>query len=656
MQGLQHLNTIIIDMAQYFNNSELQMSACKAIYIIAQHHGNADNHIGAEGSCEAVIAAILKYPADTDIAKWGWYAVSALAQCKPVHNFVNDNNITRLCDAGVCSMIVRVMNKYSNDSNIALQILQTVSSVVWSDSGIRDTLIALGVCDAMQNNLAYAQAYCEAVYSLALDSIDGKQKLVDAGAMDALTDILHWHEMSAHVITVACRALKALVHDSNEYAVRVINADIHTKLVCALNKHINKQGVAVAGCQAIYNLALDDDSHRVKLGDAGACELLAECAKTHSNNTVVLIAAFEAMRQLARHNKTNGDKFNGAKVHISVINAITDHMSNAELVWYGCLVLVTLSCYATTDVSIDMLSTVGNDGACDVLLKVFEEHSDSVDTVECACLIVQNLSASNDTNRVKLGDCGLCEVVVGVLKANASSEVMTAAVCGAIQNLALRNDANSAKLGVAGACELLAEVSKTHSNNTAALIVVYRAMSQLVGSIVANGNELTVAKAHISVVSAITQYMTNADLVEAGCLVLSNLALHRSTKMIMGNDGVCDIPPKVITRYINTTDTLIVQYACNIVRNLAVHYGNSVKLGDAGACEVIVLALGQHTRSAAVAFSGCYAIYQLNGNCANRDKLEAAGVHSVINSVIRDHAGNQLVLEAAQLALAELSS
>eukprot|EP00953_Heterococcus_sp_UTEX-ZZ885_P009002 5338-Heterococcus_DN1.PRE.1 len=211
-KGLQQLNTIIIDMAQYFDNIELQISACKAIHVIAQHHGNADNHIGAEGSCEAVISAILKYSTNASIAKWGWLAVSALIQCKPVHHFVNDNNITRLCDAGVCSMLKPALNSYSNDSNITLQILQTVNSMACSDSGIRDTLIAVGACEAIctlsglgQNNLAYAQAYCEAVYGLALDSTDGKHKSVNAGVIEALTDILHWHKTSADVITVVCR-------------------------------------------------------------------------------------------------------------------------------------------------------------------------------------------------------------------------------------------------------------------------------------------------------------------------------------------------------------------------------------------------------------------------------------------------------------------
>eukprot|EP00953_Heterococcus_sp_UTEX-ZZ885_P036668 18872-Heterococcus_DN1.PRE.1 len=796
-EGLQQLNTIIIDMAQYFNNSELQMSACKAIHMIAQHHGNADNHIGAEGSCEAVIATILKYPTNTDIAKWGWYAVSALIQCKPVHNLVNDNNITRLCDAAC------------------------------SDSGIRDTLITGGACEdtsisyrQRNGDTACAHAYCEAVYRLALDSIDGKQKLVDAGTIEALTHILHRHKTSADVITVACKAVRAL---------RAINADSCAKMLCALNEHIDIQGVAVAGCQAIHNLALNNDSNRVKLGDAGACELLAECAKTHSNNTIVLIDAFKAMDQLSYLNKANGNKLGRAKVHVSVISAMALYMGNAELVKYGCSVLDWFSCHSTTK----MLTTMGNDGLCEILPKIMRTYMNNADTLilECACILVQNL-AFNDDNKDRLCDAGVCKLLAKVAKVHSDHAVMLTAVframdllahyhsangdklnrakvhisainaitlhmgnaelvkygcavlvelsnhgtievrtamgndgacevlpkvirtyinisdtliveyaCDIVQNLALDNDNNRVKLGDAGACKLLVKVAKTHSNNTVVLIAVYEAIGQLAYLNKANGDELNWAKLHVGVINAIRLYMNNAELVEAGCAVLIRLSCHGTTEMktTMGNDGACDIPLKVITRYINNADTLIVQFACKIVRhlthdndsnrvrmgdagacellagvlkvytgsetiteaacyaignlavsddnsaklgdagacelvvgvlkanassetitaaacgaihNLVLNDGNKVKLGDAGACEAIVHALRPHIRSEAVALPWCRAIYNLvHHNSANGDKLNVAEVRTLIKSVIKYHAGKQLILQAAQRAL-----
>jgi hypothetical protein len=56
-------------MAVCFDYCDLQKSACKAIHMIAQKYSDAGVYLGAEGACEAVIAAILKYSISTSIAK-----------------------------------------------------------------------------------------------------------------------------------------------------------------------------------------------------------------------------------------------------------------------------------------------------------------------------------------------------------------------------------------------------------------------------------------------------------------------------------------------------------------------------------------------------------------------------------------------------------
>jgi hypothetical protein len=424
-QDTSECSAILDIMQKYHDDAEVQQLACAAIHMIAQKDPQAGDNLGREGACKAVIAAILKHTTSRDLVTWGLSAVLSLAKCKPVHIYsVGDVNITRPRDDGVCSMIVLALTKYSNDGNIAPQILQIVNSLACSDSGIRDTLIAGGACEAIcissesrQSNLAYAQAYCEAVYSLALDSVDGKQTLFDAGAIEALEDILHWHK-SADVITGACKAVKALVDDSNEHAVRMINAASCSKLVWALTPHIDNPEVAAAVCQAIQTLALNDVTNRFKLGKFAICECLAEAAKTHSNSTVVLTAVYTALDQLAANNKTYPDP----DVHISVINAITEHIDNAELVRTGCSVLIRLLEHDRTE----MMCTVANDGLYDILPKILKKHINSSGVVCNACLIIQYL-AHYKHNRVKLGDAGAYQAVIGVLTNSNNAEAIEAA-------------------------------------------------------------------------------------------------------------------------------------------------------------------------------------------------------------------------------------
>eukprot|EP00953_Heterococcus_sp_UTEX-ZZ885_P007810 4694-Heterococcus_DN1.PRE.1 len=172
------------------------------------------------------------------------------------------------------------------------------------------------------------------------------------------------------------------------------------------------------------------------------------------------------MDQLSDSNKPNAIILNSAKVHISVIDAITEYMGNAELVEIGCSLLFNLSCNST----IEMDTTMGNGGLCELLPKVITAYINNADTlIVCyACMIVCNLAMTaelklklGDAGACELGDAGACELIVEVLKANISSETITAAACGAIKILAV-NDTNTVKLGDAGACELVVEVLKAN--------------------------------------------------------------------------------------------------------------------------------------------------------------------------------------------------
>eukprot|EP00953_Heterococcus_sp_UTEX-ZZ885_P011409 6601-Heterococcus_DN1.PRE.4 len=96
-QRLQQLNAIIIDMATYFNDSEIQTLACKAIHVIAQKNPQAGDYLGREGACEAVIAVIMKHDTVELVARCGWCAVLALTCCKAADILaVGDDNIKRL--------------------------------------------------------------------------------------------------------------------------------------------------------------------------------------------------------------------------------------------------------------------------------------------------------------------------------------------------------------------------------------------------------------------------------------------------------------------------------------------------------------------------------------------------------------------------------
>jgi hypothetical protein len=145
-QRLQQFNTIIIDMAQFLDSSELQKSACKAVHMIANKCSHAGDYLGAEGTCEAVIAALFKHPTNTSVAKWGLSAVTALVQCKPVHiHAIDDDNSARLHDAGVCNTIATIMQKSGSNREVLIHAYKAMSELFNVSSATATRLLQAGV-------------------------------------------------------------------------------------------------------------------------------------------------------------------------------------------------------------------------------------------------------------------------------------------------------------------------------------------------------------------------------------------------------------------------------------------------------------------------------------------------------------------------------
>jgi hypothetical protein len=477
VQCVQGLDTIVIDMAEYFNNSKVQKAACKAIHMIAQKDEYAGDYLGREGACEAIIAAILKHCMDSEVVYWGLLAVSALALCDFLGAIGAHKNVIMLSDAGACGMIATVMQRHSGDTA---------------------------------------------------------------------------------VLTSAC--------------------------------------TAVSKCTS------------------------------HSAQAVKLVEA---------------------SVHISVINAITQHMDNAELVKYGCAALADM-----TRCNTEMRIALGNGGICEVLPKVLIQHIDNSEIVHFACNAVQDLAACHDTN-IKLGNCNACKAVVDALKANNSNEDMSILVCNAIYNLTLNGD-TTAKLVKACVCAVLATTMQKHSDKTLVLRPACKAMYRLTQDNAIDVAKLVQAGVHITVINAMKHHMPvgNVDLINHGCAVLARLSYHSTTDMkaTMGNDGLCEVMFQVLWTHFCNPD--IVLNACMTIRCLAVCDFNSVKLGDCGACKAVVDALAVHIGDVDVVGAGCGAVEMLAAhNKANRNKLKAAGVRTELYSVLKLHSGHPELVSMAQRAL-----
>jgi hypothetical protein len=524
------------------------------------------------------------------------------------------------------------------------------------DAGVLTSVI--GAITQHINNAELVKLCCTVLYRLlAENTTDINTELNQARVWELLPNIITAHINSSDILYSACMTVQYLA-TCDDTRVKLGHYGACEAVVDAAKANINNVGIARAGCNAIYNLTLYEDN-KVKLGEAGACELLATILQEHSNNQMALLAVYKAMDQLALSNRANAAKLEYANVHVSVIKAITQHMGKVELARHGCLVLARLSYHSTTD-----MKTMINDGLCGVLPMVLLTYIGNSDVVLNAFIAVQKLANLNrHASAVKLGECGVCKAVVDAWKVYTNDEAIAAAGCKAVQQLVLNDSCrfqqgrygervgDGLQLIHAGVFEVLATTLQKYSNNTVMLLTALKATLELAkGS--ASESELVHAGLDTSLLNAITHHMDNVDVVKDGCEALSNVSYGYCSESVLS--GLCEVLVRVLREQSDNMD--MVHYACTKVQYLAQNDSVTDKLGDAGACELIVDALRANNSNEAITVAGCDAVQNLaDNNKTNRKKLKAAGVVSVLDSVLKVHSGNQQNLQSARDALRAVS-
>jgi hypothetical protein len=257
---------------------------------------------------------------------------------------------------------------------------------------------------------------------------------------------------------------------------------------------------------------------------------------------------------------------------------------------------------------------------------------------ELACKAICMI-AQKDTNAGDyLGREGACKAVIAAISKHSTdksiakwsmSAVTALTQCKPVHAYEVADD-NSIRLHDAGVCEAIATALQKHSGDTAVLIAACIAIQALAHEY-STTVKLIDAGALTSVIDAISQHLDNVHVVGYGCLVLVGLSsfIDNEMKTIMGNDGACELLPKVIRAHIRNSD--IVHSACRAVEYLA-----------------------RDERKRPIAFFPDDNNVELGDNKVNINKLKAAGVNSVLKSVRQVHSGNQQIMNSAQNALANL--
>ena len=373
---------------------------------------------------------------------------------------------------------------------------------------------------------------------------------------------------------------------------------------------------------------------------------------TAANSPVVAEAVLRQIHELASYNDYRelfAENLNPIQVWLQRV-MYAQATSNASIARWGCAALWSLSFHET------MCISLGESGACDIVLDALRGHPGSVSVAEQACAAIGNLSITEENN-TKLGESGACRLVVAAIRDHIADNGVTREGCAATSNLAL-SEANQVKLVEADACAVVLRAFEFHGDFPSVLKYACTAITNLAASNEDNARTFGVAGACAAVLGTMTRFRWDEEVIIECLSAIAALSYIETNAKRLADSGACAAVVQVIRDFSDDPDVL--HWACRAVWVLGDHKDDAStwagKLGVVGACEAVVDVLRRHPEHVWCANWGCAAVWSLGFNDDNTALLLTAGVCGVVLDALRNHPDNPQVVEQACAAVGNLTA
>jgi hypothetical protein len=172
-------------------------------------------------------------------------------------------------------------------------------------------------------------------------------------------------------------------------------------------------------------------------------------------------------------------------------------------------------------------------------------------------------------NKQKLGTAGACDVVMRGLQKHSNSAGVAEQGCDAAYRLAQSCGENVGKLAYSNACENIPQALAQHTNNAGVAEAAFRAMA-LLSIEPANRSRMGASGVCEACVAALMQHTDNPVIVETGLVLLNTLIIgNASNRAKLGVAGACEVVIAVLNSYDPSQYPLIVKLGCTGVYSLA---------------------------------------------------------------------------------------
>ena len=216
---------------------------------------------------------------------------------------------------------------------------------------------------------------------------------------------------------------------------------------------------------------------------------------------------------------------------------------------------------------------LGSLGAMDVLFIVIQNHFNNVVLVEKACITYKLIASSKCPLKTNLSL--VCEIMTSTIRLHMNCIAVVREGCNVMRILITQCNYEDHKMNCRlGTCDLIVEIIKKYITN--ALIVesgcvILQNMSESFNiELISNKWKLCEV-----LVSLLKTCMNNTNLVEVIMMTIRNLSLYPDNHDKLGE--LCDHITSVIKRHMK--NLMIVELSFEVVKNIAVYEDNQERLG-----------------------------------------------------------------------------
>lgn len=331
---------------RYLMHPEMVEACCQAIFALKY----LNSQLGTLGACDFVVQSLHNHPAQASVAEWVCRCIGSLAEY--------EKNKSDLDAGGVCKVVTSALQRHVHTDSLVL------SSFLSSNNS--NTL------KASSSAAGVAQWGCMAIYYLARgkDAENFQQKLVAAGACDAVARALVKYSEVEAVAQACCRALVVLLFRNDAAKSKLGYLGVCSCVVESLHLFPSSVEVAEWGCRAVAVLSESNEANVAKLAVAGACETIPIVLQSHPSSESVAIAGCDVVAFMSEQ-LSNGyaERFGHAGACEAVVSVLKKHVAQVRVAARSSIALGTLARV------LGNARWFGPAGACDALYQALVVHS-----------------------------------------------------------------------------------------------------------------------------------------------------------------------------------------------------------------------------------------------------------------------------------------